>query len=69
MRNTTERPEAVEVGTVKLVGANANEIVENVDLLLKDCLVYDRMAQAYNSYGDGGCVKGLQKMVRIVNFR
>ena len=64
MRNTTERPEAVEAGTVKLVGTDANEIVENVDLLLKDRSVYDRMAQAYNPYGDGrACGRITKKMV------
>jgi len=53
MRNTTERPEAVEAGTVKLVGTDANEIIENVNLLLNDRSVYDRMAEAHNPYGDG----------------
>jgi len=56
MRNTTERPEAVEAGTVKLVGTDAKAIVENVNLLLKDRSVYDRMAQAHNPYGDGRAV-------------
>jgi UDP-N-acetylglucosamine 2-epimerase (non-hydrolysing) len=53
MRDTTERPEAVEAGTVKLVGTDAEMIVENVELLLKDDSVYNRMAQAHNPYGDG----------------
>ena len=53
MRNTTERPEAVEAGTVKLVGTDAETIIENVNLLLNDRQVYDRMAQAHNPYGDG----------------
>ena len=65
MRNTTERPEAVEAGTVKLVGTNAKEIVENVNLLLKDCLVYDRMAQAYNPYGDGRACERIWKNTLI----
>jgi len=53
MRNTTERPEAVEAGTVKLVGTDAEAIVENVNLLLNDRSVYDCMAMAHNPYGDG----------------
>ena len=53
MRDTTERPEAVEAGTVKLVGTDAKAIIENVNLLLKDRHSYDRMPQAHNPYGDG----------------
>lgn len=53
MRNTTERPEAVEAGTVKLVGTNASDITDNVNLLLTDKLVYNKMSQAHNPYGDG----------------
>ena len=53
MRNTTERPEAVEAGTVKLVGTDYEAIVENVTLLLRNQLVYTQMAHAHNPYGDG----------------
>jgi len=53
MRNTTERPEAVEAGTVKLVGTDASRIVANVTSLLDDRLLYQRMSQAHNPYGDG----------------
>jgi len=53
MRNTTERPEAIEAGTVKLVGTDHKAIVENVNLLLNDRSVYERMAEAHNPYGDG----------------
>ena len=53
MRNTTERPEAVEAGTVKLVGTNAVDIIDNVNLLLTDKSVYNKMSQAHNPYGDG----------------
>jgi len=53
MRNTTERPEAVEAGTVKLVGANRDNIVEAVDTLLTDKEQYKAMARAHNPYGDG----------------
>ena len=53
MRNTTERPEAVEAGTVKLVGTDVAMIVENVNVLLTDNTLYEKMAQAHNPYGDG----------------
>jgi UDP-N-acetylglucosamine 2-epimerase (non-hydrolysing) len=53
MRETTERPEAVEAGTVKLVGTDAAKIVESVRELLEDGVVYNRMARAHNPYGDG----------------
>jgi UDP-N-acetylglucosamine 2-epimerase (non-hydrolysing) len=53
MRNTTERPEAVDAGTVKLVGTDAFEIVENVTLLIENNSVYNKMSQAHNPYGDG----------------
>ena len=53
MRDTTERPEAVVAGTVKLVGTDYETIVKNVYLLLGDRAVYNQMAQAHNPYGDG----------------
>lgn len=53
MRDTTERPEALEAGTVKLVGTDYNAIVDNVSLLLNDREAYDRMSHAVNPYGDG----------------
>jgi UDP-N-acetylglucosamine 2-epimerase (non-hydrolysing) len=53
MRDTTERPEGVEAGTVKLVGANEERIVSEVSRLLTDQAAYDRMANAVNPYGDG----------------
>ena len=53
MRNTTERPEALDAGTVKLVGADYDRIVDNVSLLLTDEAAYQRMSQAVNPYGDG----------------
>jgi len=57
MRNTTERPEAVEARTVKLVGTNADEIIKNVNSLLKDNTIYNQMSQAHNPYGDGEACK------------
>lgn len=53
MRDTTERPEAVEAGTVRLVGTCAQSIVEGVSLLLDDRNEYERMSFAHNPYGDG----------------
>ena len=62
MRNTTERPEAVEAGTVKLVGTDAEAIIANVNLLLNDPSVYDRMTQAHNPYGDG---RACERIVKV----
>ena len=53
MRDTTERPEAVEAGTVKRVGTNAEAIVSNVTALLLDKEMYKRMSETHNPYGDG----------------
>lgn len=53
MRDTTERPEAVNMGTVKLVGTDKDAIIENVSALLTDRTAYDDMANAINPYGDG----------------
>lgn len=53
MPDTTERPEAVEAGTVKLVGTNAEAIVSNVTALLLDKEMYKRMSETHNPYGDG----------------
>lgn len=53
MRNTTERPEALDAGTVKLVGTDHDLIVEQVSRLLDDVSYYNQMAHAVNPYGDG----------------
>ena len=53
MRDTTERPEGVDAGTVKLVGAVAENIISSVNELIENEAVYDAMAQARNPYGDG----------------
>ncbi|MBP3425886.1 MAG: UDP-N-acetylglucosamine 2-epimerase (non-hydrolyzing) [Rikenellaceae bacterium] len=53
MRDTTERPEALEAGTVKLVGTNYEKIVAEVSRLLDDSEYYDIMSKAVNPYGDG----------------
>ncbi|XID75574.1 non-hydrolyzing UDP-N-acetylglucosamine 2-epimerase [Alkanindiges sp. WGS2144] len=61
MRDTTERPEAVVAGTVKLVGTHKDTITENVRVLLTNSVLYDEMALAHNPYGDGRACE------RIVN--
>jgi len=53
MRDTTERPEAVQAGTVRLVGTSSARIVEEVSQLLDDSRVYEHMSRAHNPYGDG----------------
>jgi len=53
MRQTTERPEGIEAGTARLVGADAGRIIEGVTSLLEDREAYERMARAANPYGDG----------------
>ena len=60
MRNTTERPEALDAGTVKLVGTDHDLIVEQVSRLLDDQSYYDQMSHAVNPYGDG---KACQRIV------
>ena len=53
MRDTTERPEALAAGTVKLVGTDYDKIVSEVSALLDDTVYYDAMSKAVNPYGDG----------------
>lgn len=53
MRNTTERPEALNAGTVKLVGTDYNKIVNDVSSLIDDKAAYEKMSKAVNPYGDG----------------
>ena len=53
MRDTTERPEAVEAGTVLLVGTNREKIEQDASMLLDDAETYRRMSEAVNPYGDG----------------
>ena len=65
MRNTTERPEAVEAGTVKLVGTDAEAIVSNVTELLRNKELYRRMSETHNPYGDGhACERILSVLTR-----
>lgn len=64
MRNTTERPEAVDAGTVKLVGADSDRIIAEVSRLLDETDYYNEMAKAVNPYGDG---KAAPKIVKIIS--
>ena len=65
MRDTTERPEAVEAGTVKLVGTDYTAIVNNVSELLESSKFYQRMSQAINPYGDGNaCARIVNTFIR-----
>ncbi|WP_455968816.1 non-hydrolyzing UDP-N-acetylglucosamine 2-epimerase [Butyricimonas virosa] len=61
MRDTTERPEALEAGTVKLVGMDCDKIVNEVSCLLDDQGYYEKMSKAVNPYGDG---KACQRIVQ-----
>ena len=62
MRDTTERPEALESGTVHLVGTDYNKIVSEVSTLLDDACAYEQMSKAVNPYGDG------KACLRIVSY-
>ena len=64
MRDTTERPEAVEAGTVALVGADRQRIVDAVTSIIDDAEIYRKMAQAINPYGDG---RACEKIVYLFN--
>jgi UDP-N-acetylglucosamine 2-epimerase (non-hydrolysing) len=61
MRDTTERPEAVDAGTVKLVGSDTKTIIAEVRKLLSDSAAYESMSRAHNPYGDG---KAAMRIVR-----
>jgi len=62
MRDTTERPEAVSSGTVRLVGANKEKIIHGVQELIDDSAMFNTMSKAHNPYGDGSSV------LKIINF-
>jgi UDP-N-acetylglucosamine 2-epimerase (non-hydrolysing) len=63
LRDTTERPEAVKAGTVKLVGTGKEAIIKEANLLLRDREEYQKMAGAVNPYGDG---KAADRIVRAM---
>lgn len=66
MRDTTERPEAVKAGTVKLVGTDYNQIVDNVEKLLTDNAAYAEMSRANNPYGDGKACSYIVDALRCI---
>ncbi|TAN42051.1 MAG: UDP-N-acetylglucosamine 2-epimerase (non-hydrolyzing) [Nitrospirae bacterium] len=64
MRDTTERPEAVEAGTVKLVGTDTEKIIKEVSILLTDTSAYELMSKAHNPYGDGKAARRIVEVLR-----
>ena len=63
MRDTTERPEAVEAGTVKLVGTSKETIIKEAQKLLDDEIEYNKMSKAHNPYGDG---KACERIIEFI---
>ncbi len=63
LRDTTERPEAVDAGTVKLVGTGYEDVLRETNLLLDDSAHYQKMAEAANPYGDG---KACERIIRAI---
>ena len=64
MRDTTERPEALEAGTVKLVGTDYQKIIKEASELLDDEDAYRKMSQAVNPYGDGHACERIVQTLR-----
>lgn len=65
MRDTTERPEALEAGTVKLVGTDYDKIVKEVSQLIEDAQYYQTMSEAVNPYGDGkACERIVEQLIK-----
>lgn len=70
LRDVTERPEAVDAGTVKLVGTDTKTIIEEANVLLKDSQAYESMSRAINPYGDGkASVRITDSILGYFNFR
>ena len=67
MRDTTERPEAVEAGTVALVGTDADRIFETANQLLDDANEYETMSRAHNPYGDGKAANRIAEVLKSTN--
>lgn len=63
-RDVTERPEAVEAGTVRIIGSNAERIFNEACLLLDDDSAYQKMSSAHNPYGDGRAVERIVQVIR-----
>jgi UDP-N-acetylglucosamine 2-epimerase len=69
MRDTTERPEAVTAGTIKLVGVNTETIVNEVNTLLNETAAFDAMSRAHNPYGDGHASERIVSYLKKVFYR
>ena len=69
MRDTTERPEAVTAGTIKLVGVNTEAIVNEVNTLLNETAAFDAMSRAHNPYGDGHASERIVSYLKKVFYR
>ena len=67
MRDTTERPEGIAAGTLKLVGTNEQVIYENFKLLLENKEEYEKMSKASNPYGDGFASKRIADLLEEKN--
>ena len=68
MRNTTERPEALEAGTVKLVGTNPKIIIKEAQKLIDDTIEYEKMSKSHNPYGDGRACDRIIKFLKGVSL-
>ncbi len=69
MRDTTERPEAITAGTVRLVGTNRHKIIEETLLLLNDTQKYKKMSLAHNPYGDGLASRRIAAVLKNIVLR
>ena len=67
MRDTTERPEALEAGTVKLVGTDTKLIIKEAQKLLDDKMEYEKMSKSHNPYGDGKACEKIVKFIKETN--
>jgi UDP-N-acetylglucosamine 2-epimerase (non-hydrolysing) len=67
MRDTTERPEALEAGTVKLVGTDTKLIIKEAQKLLDNNIEYEKMSKAHNPYGDGKACEKIVKFIKETN--
>ena len=69
MRDTTERPEGIAAGTLKLVGTSENVIYENCKMLLENRDAYEKMSKASNPYGDGFACKRIADILEFGEIR
>ena len=64
MRDVTERPEAIQAGTVKLIGSDKHDIIKNINLLLNNKSIYRDMSKSHNPYGNGNACKKIVEHVK-----